>query len=454
MAATRTRRGGITALAFLASAALGLTACTGNAFGGDDAEVNTVNAAQASGIDEAIATAMQLSGADSAIVGIWSGAGEYVRAYGDDVSVSSPIRAAQASQPVMCALLLELVADGTVTLDREVSKDLPRQLGIEGVTYGMLCDASSGLADFKARISDIFANNPTRPWSDRELLTHALAHSPLSEPGAEQHVSDTDALLLARALRHLTGTKIDVLLNEHVFTTAEMASSWYPADPLTETTLPRQGFNGYTYPMSGGAPVCTVSTPVEGGEEGQVDTVAVEPVFVEQVSPSMLHGAGASVTTLTDLKRFYERYLSGGFGSEGSAGLVTSLWQAPAPSAESEEAPVEEAPVEGEEAAAPPSDGWTFGLEKHGNLFGMSGAMTGTLTAAYHDPNGGFTVVVTVNNSSAGAAFVRTLAFQLAAIAGANVEWTVEDQAAALTALAICQPPAPEGEGEEAPPVE
>src|SRR5690606_20182862 len=111
--------------------------------------------------------AMQYSGSTSAVVGVWDASGAYVHGYGD-VAAGAPIRAAQASQPVMCALLLELAADGTVALDRLVSEDIPRQIGLDGITYGQLCSATSGLADFKATpLRDIFTNNPTRAWSDR-----------------------------------------------------------------------------------------------------------------------------------------------------------------------------------------------------------------------------------------------------------------------------------------------
>lgn len=418
----------------LAAVTLGLTSCTGGGAFGGSGEVQTVDAGLAASVDEAMNSAMQLSGSNAAIVGVWTEAGEYVHAYGEGLSAAAPIRAAQASQPVMCALLLDLVDQGKLTLDRKVSKDLPRQVGLTDITYAQLCTATSGLADFKSvTLTDIFTNNPIRPWSDRELLAQSLAHSPLAAPGTEQHVSDTGSLLLARALRQVTGSSVTDLLEDHVFSPSSMGESFYPSDPLLQTELPEGGMNGLTYRASGGAPVCTVPGEVEG------ETVAAEPNVIDQVSPSMLSGAGATVTTVTDLKRFYESYLGGEFG-EGTSELVTTL---SAPVAE----PVEgaEAPAEGEEPAAPATDGWTFGLEKQGPLYGMSGAMTGTITAAYHDPAGKFSVVVTLNNSSAGAGFARALAFQLAAISGAGVEWTAEDQAAALAERAVCQPaPAPE----------
>ncbi len=435
MTVTRTRRVSVAAVSLLAALSLGLTACTDGGFAGGADEVNTIDAGVASSIDETIAQALQLSQSTEAVVGVWTSSGEYVKGYGEGVSASTSIRAGQASQPVMCALLLDLVADDTLSLNREVSEDLPRQVGIEGITYGDLCSATSGLAEFKVpSIVDIFVNNPTRPWSDRELLAHSLARSPLNEPGAEQHVSDTNALLLARALRQATGISVNQLLDARVFTPADMNRSSYPSDVLAATELPNS-MTALTYRFANQAPVCTVPGEEEGSE------VAAEPTVVEAVSPSMLSGAGATVTTVTDLKRFYERYLAGDYGLAGDASLITELWTPPTPEpAEGDEAPAEE---EGE-PAEPPTSGWTFGLHKQDNLYGMSGAMTGTLTAAYHDPASGFTVVVALNNSSAGAGFAQTLAFQLAAIAGAEVPWSAEDQGAALAEKAICQPAAEE----------
>ncbi len=434
MAAKRTRRLSVATISLLTAVTLSLTACTDGPFVAGDDAANTVTADLASNIDTAVANAMQLSGSTAAIVGVWTSSGEYVTAYGEDVTAGSPIRAAQASQPVMCALLLDLVTDGTLKLDRKVSADLPRQVGLEDITYRQLCEATSGLADFKsANLRDVFINNPTRPWSDRELLAQSLAHSPLAEPGAAQQVADTNALVLARALKQVTGESMSNLLERHVFTPAAMRASSYPTDVLTQVELPENGMTGLTYVSSGGAPVCTVP----GEEEGT--TVPAEPVAVTQVSPSILGGAGATVTTVSDLKRFYESYLSGAFGNEEATELVTTLSVPPPPEPEEGAEPAE-APAEEVE---PVTDGWTFGLEKQSSLYGMSGAITGTLTASYHDPASGLTVVIALNNSSAGSAFVRALAFELAALAQADLSWTAEDQAARLSELAVCQP-APE----------
>lgn len=417
------RRARATAVSLLAVATLGLTACSGTDPVASDASVNTVDGALAGSIDGAIAAAMQYSGSTAAIVGVWTGAqGDYVTAYGDGVKASSLIRGAQATQPVMCALLLDLAADGTVPLDRQVSEDLPRQIGIEGITYAQLCTAQSGLADFKSGLTDVFTNNPTRPWGDRELFAQGLARSPLPWPGLDVHLSDTNTLLLARALRVATGQPITELLQNRVYGPTGMAASYYPGDVLTQNTLSGDHLSGITFPSSGGVPVC---------EAGVVDA--------SRVSPSMLGGAGATVTTVTDLKSFYQAYLGGAIGGE-LAGVITQTLATTNPERDGAGTPIS---AEGE--ADPNAQQWGFGLERFGALYGMSGAITGTLTAVYHDPATGFTVAVALNNSSTGAGFARVLALQLAALAteagsGPAVAWSAADQGAALASLAICQP--------------
>ena len=415
-------------MGIVVASALALTACTGSGGISGGGNADSLDKSVSGSIDGAIETAMQLSGSTEAIVGVWDG-GEnaYVHGYGNEnLDGGSRIRAAQATRPVVCALLLDLVEQGRVTLDREVSKDLTRQSGIEGVTYGQLCDMRSGIADFKGAFADIFANNPTRFWPEQELLAEGLAHSPLPWPGKDFNQSDTNAVLLARALKVRTGQDINDLLEDHVFSRAGMRSSDYDveAKTLRGTTM-----TGLTYPSAGGAPVCDAA-----------------PVEVPEVSPTMLAGAGATVTTVNDLKKFYDSYLGGEFGGKDNAKLTLEGQLTQNPKRDEQGEPTEEVDPEGRQ--------WAFGSEKVGPLYGNAGGMTGTLTAAYQDPESGYTVIVSLNNSSAGAEFVKNLALQLAAISseggvGPALTWTAEQKAEDVAKGAICQPaaeePAPEG---------
>ncbi|MBS3182968.1 beta-lactamase family protein [Leucobacter sp. Marseille-Q4368] len=399
-------------------AALGLTACTDGDSVTSSADVNTVDPALASGIDDAIASAMQQSGSTEAVVGVWGSDGsEYLRGYGDSgVDGSASIRGAQATQPVMCALMLDLVDEGTIDLDGKVSEDLTRQSGIEDVTYRQLCEMRSGIADYKSGFADIFANNPTRPWAEQELLAEGLSRSPESWPGLDFHQSDSNMVLLARALKVKTGQELPDLLRDHVFSDVNMGSTYFPAP--NSTTISGDALQGLTYPSSGGKAVCDAA-----------------PVEVSEVSPSMLAGAGATVTTVTDLKNFYDGYLGGTFGGE-SAGIVTETFPTKNPERDENGEPTSEVAMDGRL--------WSFGVEKEGPLFGRGGSITGTLTAAYTDPESGFSVVVALNNSSAGIGFVKALAFQLASLSQSQgvapeLTWTLDQQTAALAKAAVCQ---------------
>ncbi|QIK64840.1 serine hydrolase [Leucobacter viscericola] len=415
-----TRRARFATIGVLAVAALGLSACSGGGSGTPTVDADTIDSSLASSIDDAVASAMKQSGSTEAIVGVWGKDGaEYVRGYGSDkISGNSPIRAAQAAQPVMCALLMDMAGSGKPTLDREISKDLTRQVGIDGVTYGELCTMTSGIADFKANFTDIFTNNPTRVWPEQELIAQGLVDSPKADPDVQPgfRQSDTNAALLSRVLRVKTGEETQQLLSDHVFGKAGMGSSYFP-DP-DDDTLSGSAMTGLTYPSSGGKPVCDAGV-----------------VKVPKVSPSMLAGAGGTVTTVSDLKNFYTHYFDGTFGGKKMASVTTET----IPTKKVEEG------KDGQAATPDPNERmWAFGMEKQGPLYGRAGAMTGTLTTAFHDPDSGYTVIVALNNSSAGAAFVKSLGFEIAALSAnagiaPDMTWSVEDQAAALKKGAICQ---------------
>lgn len=401
----------------LAVVGLTLTACTSSSSGTGNSDQNTVAPELATAIDEAVANALSLSGSTEAVVGVWQGDdAAYVRGYGEGVTAGTTFRGAQASQPVMCALLLELVDQGQIKLGRQVSKDLPRQAGIADITYGQLCDQTSGLADFKGGFTERFTNNPSRLWPEQELIANGLARSPLPWPGKNVYLSDTNAVVLDRAIRLNSRGETYELLEANVFQKAGMSASSYP-DSFSETEIPSGSMHPLTYPLAGDAAVC----------EAGVTEIA-------ELSPSMMRGAGATLTTVTDLKDFYTTYLAGGFGGEGSKELLASFQPAKNPERDEAGEPTGEPDTAGNQVG--------FGIEQVGPLLGRSGAMPGSITAAYADPASGLTVVVAMNNSSAGAGFAGALAFQLSALTGVELPWSAEDQAARLAEMAVCQPAA------------
>lgn len=401
----------------IAASALALTGCTSDKEAPTTAEAATLDATTMSAIDEAVAQAMQWSRSTEAVIGVWTSSGEYVHGFStddaSDVDANALFRGAQTTQPVMCALLLDLVAEGMLSLDRELTQDIPRQTGVDDITYGQLCDGTSPLPDFKAPYNDIFVTNPTRHWATGEFIAESLIRPPLSWPGLDVHRSDTNAVLLGKALTVVTGESLEDLLKQRVFKPAGMSSSYYP-DMRELTITDPNSLSGLAF-LPG--PVC---------EEG--------PLSLAEVSPSILRAAGATVTSVTDVKQFYEHYLGGTFGGDKFGSVVTEALPTKNPERDEEGNPLAE--VED----SPSMRG--FGVVQIGSLWGFDGSMPGSATSAWHDPAAGFTVVVALNNSTVGAGFATTLAHQITALVGAvEVPWSAEDKAAALAEAAICQEP-------------
>ena len=95
-----------------------------------------------------------------------------------------------------------------------------------------------------------------------------------------------------------------------------------------------------------------------------------------------------------------------------------------------------------------------LGVTMLGPMRGSVGAMPGYLSAMFSDPTSGLTVVVALNNSTSGEAFIQALTQRLVSIVakapaeekGAKVvtglPWSEEQAVAALQASTVC-PPAP-----------
>lgn len=366
-------------------------------------------------VDEAVAKAMSYGGATEAVVGIWSEEGDYVSGFisGSDreFDANALFYGAQTLQPVLCAAVLQLVEDGELTLDREVSRDIPRQTGIGDVTYRELCDGTSGLRDFKKKFNKEYLNNPTRDWPEGQLVAEALIQKELPWPGLNVYRSDSAAVLLGSALAVRTNGDLNELLNELVFTPASMPDTFVASsnEQILEADNTLSGI-GYL--------------PGPNCEAGIVD--------FSKVSPTQLGSAGNYVTSVTDIKNFYEHLFDGTFG--GEAGLATLT------ETKSTKNPKRNAEGEVETEAEPTSTERGFGVFKRGPLWGFDGSMPGSATTAWHNPETGFTVVVAINNSAGGSTFATKMSQEIAAIVGVqDLTWTAEQKANQIAKSAVCQ---------------
>lgn len=412
-----------------------LAGCTGSVdpearFGGVDTDLpDDTAAALAAQLDEAV----RLSGASGGLAAVaapW--AGDWSAASGnvgfdegaEPASVDTEFQFGLGTTEVTCLLLLRLVDAGLVALDDHVATYVDDIPGLAGITLEQLCRNTSGIADYYAMMRGSFIGNPARPWPPGELIASGLASPRTGEPGQRWVPSRTGVLLLGRALERATHHDYNSLVREYVLSPLGMDDTSLP----DAADLDHAGALRAYVAAAGadGAPDCAA----------RIDTSAQ--------SASMGGAAAGAYTSLDDAVRLSQAFATGALLEEAT---VKAQWT---PSATSPDAPTWQ--TQG------------IGGVMYGPLRGMASETPGALTAAFTDPETGLTVVLTLNNSTSGADFVREAAFAMASIASkapaaegdqplVELPWSLEQAQQSMTQLARCplEAPAAEAPAEETP---
>ncbi|MBC7443242.1 MAG: beta-lactamase family protein [Ramlibacter sp.] len=376
-------------------------------------------------LDAAVADAMARSGSSGALVGVWAdGIGDWESAPGtatiggtDPMSTSMRFRIGTNTTAMTCTVLLRLVEEGTVAFDDPVSTHLSRLIGVGDITLGQLCRNTSGLAGQSTERVAQFVNNPTRSWPALELVSDGLSAPRAGLPGGTWVQSSTGIVLLGMALEQATGNDWPALYREYIFNPLNLADTSFPE--TGDLSIPGPHPHGYAAQRSA---------------DGQADCASV--LDDTELSTSMTGVAGGVVSTLADMRTWADALAAGSVLTEASA---DSQWTTVA-----------------EDASAPAWRRYGLGAEQLGTLRGRAGAIPGFISATLSDPAGALTVVVALNNSSAGGNFALAVARQLAAItAGAaagedkapllTLPWSEEAARTDLESGTVCPQPANAG---------
>ena len=372
-------------------------------------------------LDAALADGMALAAASGAIVGVWApwsgawtSAAGTVAPGGAPMSADMQFRVGDNTKPMTCDVLFAVVEDGRMSLDDEVSKHLPGVVGVDGLTLGQLCQSTSGLGDYAAQLKPNFVSNPTRLWTPMELVSHGVSFPTTGAPGAKYAPSDTNYVLLGLALEAATQSSMATLYNDYVFQRLAMDETAFPGPNTVELSNPFAP--GWEVPRQ---PDGTLSC----------DTPADET----KLSNSMVFSAGGVISTVGDLKTYVQALAAGSLHGDATRDVA---W--------------ETVPI----GDAPSWQGYGPGALQMGPMRGQAGYIPGHISAMLADPESGLTVVVMLNNSTAGKDFAQLLAMKIAAVAAkaapaesrerptTGLPWSEEQMSEQLIARAVCQPPA------------
>lgn len=372
----------------------------------------------------AVEQAITASGASGAIVGVWvPWSGEWVtgmgtQAKGDKTKVTKDMsfRIGNVTRLMTCDVLYGMADAGKVKLDAPVTKYVPGVADLTDITLLDLCNGTSGVGSSREAVKPYLLNTPDRVWAPLQLASFGLGQQ---RGPAHTAYRDSDAgyLMLGMALERVSGESASQLISKYVTRPLKLTSTSLPG-PTGAVPTPAPALEGAYLPAA------------EGGGYN-----CAAPVDITKSSASIGYTDSGVVSTITDLGRYVQ--------AEARQALRDKDAK---PARFAKPLPVS--------SGAPAWYQATGGAYLVGSMIGQHGWVPGYATAAYSDPKTGFTVAVTLNDSTAGGGPAAYLAWELAAIASKapaakgqtapqfGLPFTAEQYAKTITDGAICHAPA------------
>ena len=214
-----------------------------------------------------------------------------------DLRTGRPMRAGlhyrvgSVTKPFVATVMLQLVAEGRVSLQDTVARWLPGILPYgDQVTIRQLLNHTSGVPDYTlepiVRLYT-FPQARFRAWTPRELVALVADQPPDFPPGTAWRYSNTGYILAGLIVEAATGHKLGQELTRRIFRPLGLRDTFFP---VNRPTIPRPYARGYSLPL--------------GQEQGPLLDFTI-------LNPSVAWAAGALVSNLGDLEHFFRALLGG-----------------------------------------------------------------------------------------------------------------------------------------------
>ncbi|MDT0310026.1 serine hydrolase domain-containing protein [Streptomyces sp. DSM 44917] len=200
-------------------------------------------------------------------------------------------RVGSVTKTFTAVAVLRLAETGRIGLDDPVARHLPalEAQGLDpAVTIRMLLNHTSGIADYDDLLYptvESVAEYRHRRFAPEELVRIGLSAPPPGAPGERHSYANTNYILAGLLLERVTGTTAEAFITRHVIRPAG----------LRHTTLPVS------------AAIPGPNARLYEGLYGLLDP----PLDVTVYDPSYVWTAGALLSTMEDLTRFYDALFDG-----------------------------------------------------------------------------------------------------------------------------------------------
>ncbi|WP_330290968.1 serine hydrolase domain-containing protein [Streptomyces sp. NBC_00576] len=262
--------------------------------GSHDATRKAVNAAVKDGVPGVALQAKDRHGVWKATAGLGNLRTKQPRSAHDN------FRAGSITKTFIATVLLQLEAEGRVSLDDTVDKWLPgvvRGHGHDGrkITLRQLLNHTSGIFNYTEDESlqsaiflpEGFFKNRYRTWTPNEIVKIAMGHKPEFAPGASWSYSNTNYTLAGMVIKKVTGNSYGDEVRRRVIKPLGLHGTYMPG---TNATVPQPSSRAYS-------------------QLGENTTGKIYDVT--ELNPSVANSAGEIISNSGDLNRFYSALLRG-----------------------------------------------------------------------------------------------------------------------------------------------
>lgn len=285
----------------VATAAVALTAgfaapamAAGAGDGGHDATRKAVRAAVRDGVPGVTLTAKDAGSTWSTTAGVGNLRTHAPRSADDRYRVGS------ITKTFVSTVLLQLEAEGRLSLDDTVEKWLPGVVhgnGHDGsrITVRQLLNHTSGIFNYTADetfgrtyfLKDGFLEHRYDTKTPEQLVAIAMAHQPNFAPGTSWKYSNTNYVLAGMVIQKVTGRSYGEEVRHRIIDPLHLTATSVPG---TRVTVPQPSSRAYS----------------------KLAQTATGPTYdVTRLNPSLASSAGEMISDSADLDRFYAALLKG-----------------------------------------------------------------------------------------------------------------------------------------------
>lgn len=165
------------------------------------------------------------------------------------ITIDDNFRIGSITKTFTSIVMLQLAAEGKVSLDDPLSKYEPQVPNSSNITVGMLLSHTSGLYNYVEDPGFINAieTDPLKAWTPQEVVDIGISHPPMFPPGSGFAYDNTAYVLAGMVIEKVSGNTYAAEVKKRVIDKLGLKNT-----AMVGPDMPGKYSHGYTYDLGGG----------------------------------------------------------------------------------------------------------------------------------------------------------------------------------------------------------